>query len=103
MPKKSRGGHRGRQGRQESREITANLERGLPKSDRTISFTQQYRRWQMRRLLGGGLIALGLVVVLTHVFMHLAGVRWFGLQDLLAGYPMGGLLVVAGLVVLGKQ
>ena len=86
--------------------MAANLAQEVQKSERTVSFAQQYRRWRLRRLLGGGLIALGLVVVVTHVFVHLGDVRWLpttGMQDLLTGYPMGGLLIVAGLVVLGRQ
>lgn len=107
MPKISRAGRRGRQGRREFRVIADNLQREeAHKAERAVSFTEQYRRWQRRRLLAGALIALGVVVAFTHVFVHLGNVQWLpttGMQDLLTGYPMGGLLIVLGLIALGRQ
>ena len=83
-----------------------NLEKAARQPDRSISFTQQYRQWQRRRFLAGALIILGLVVVVTHVFVHLGNVQWLpttGMQDLLTGYPMGGLLIVLGFMALGRR
>ena len=106
MPKISRGGQRGRQGRRGFRRVADNLEQASRQSDRSISFTQQYRRWQRRRFLACALIMIGLVVVVSHVVVHLGNVRWMpitGMQDLLTGYPMGGILIVLGLMALGRQ
>jgi hypothetical protein len=106
MPKISRGGD-GRRGRRQSRQIAENLRR---ESEKQVaagpSFAEQYRRWQRRRFLAAALIALGVVVALTHVFVHLGNVQWLpttGVQDLLTGYPMGGLLVIVGLVLMPRS
>ena len=105
MPKMSRGG--GRQGRRQSRQVAENLHRESKKqADAATTFAEQYRRWQRRRLLACGLIALGSVVVVTHVFVHLGNIEWLpttGMQDLLTGYPMGGILIVIGLVLLPRS
>ena len=106
MPRISRGGKRGRERRREDRAVAANLEEESRRVQQATTFTQQYRSWRRRRILAGALIALGVVVVFTHVVVHLGNVQWLptqGMQDLLTGYPMGGLLVVLGLVVLGRQ
>ena len=60
MPKISRGGQRGRQGRRGFRRVADNLEQASRQSDRSISFTQQYRRWQRRRFLACALVTIGL-------------------------------------------
>jgi xanthine/uracil permease len=70
------------------------------------SAPRMYRSWQRRRALAGGLIALGVVVVLTHVFVHLGNIEWLpttGMQDLLTGCPMGGVLIVIGLSLLPRS
>ena len=107
MPKTSRSRQGGRKGRRESREIAANLQREASrKADRAVSFTQQYRRWRRRRFLAGALIAIGVFVVFSHVFVHLANIQWLpttGLQDLVTGYPMGAVLIVLGLILLGTR
>lgn len=107
MPKIARGGQRGRPERQESRRVSANLERDVRRIPaQNVSFTEQYRRYRRRRLLSAALITLGSVVVVTHVFVHLGNVQWLpivGLQDLLTGYPMGGVLIVFGLMALPRQ
>jgi hypothetical protein len=76
------------------------------KAERAASFAQQYRHYRLRRFLAFTLVAIGAVVILTHVVVHLGNVTWLpttGMQDLLTGYPMGGLLIVLGLVLLGRQ
>ena len=106
MPKISRGGRRGREARRKDRTVAANIEEESRRAQHALTFTQEYRRWRLRRILGGVLIALGVVVVFTHVFVHLGNIQWLptqGLQDLLTGYPAGGLLIVLGFVVLGRQ
>ena len=106
MPKISRGGD-GRKGRRRAQQFATNLRRESEKqAENAASFTEQYRRWQRRRFLAGGLIALGVVVVLTHVFVHLGNIEWLpttGMQDLLTGYPVGGALIVVGLTLLPRS
>lgn len=61
---------------------------------------EQYMR---RRVVGWGLVVLGVLVGVTHWVAHL-GVLYDtkGIWDLAAGYPMAGALGVAGAVVLSK-
>lgn len=61
---------------------------------------QQYMRI---RAFGWTLVALGVIVGVSHWLAHL-GVLYeaTGLADLLVGYPMAGLLGVAGAVVLSR-
>jgi hypothetical protein len=61
---------------------------------------QQYMR---RRFFGWTLVALGVLVGVTHWLAHL-GVLYedTGLYDLTIGYPMAGVLGVAGAIVLSK-
>lgn len=99
MPKASSSG---RDGRRRAEEISANLQAEATRARRP-SFTDQYRRWRRRRIVAITLIALGLAVVLSHVFVHLANIEWLPMQDLLSGYPMGGLLILVGLIVLGRK
>jgi hypothetical protein len=40
-------------------------------------------------------------MALVHVYTHLAQMRIFGYQDLLLGYPMAGMLVLAGFMLVG--
>lgn len=105
MPKISRSGD-GRKGRRQARQFATNLRRESEKqAEKAATFAEQYRRWQRRRFLAGGLIALGVVVVVTHVFIHLGNIQWLpttGMQDLLTGYPMGGVLIVIGMSLLPR-
>lgn len=101
MPKISRSGD-GRRGRRQARQVLQNLPRESEKQAANVSFTDQYRRWQRKRFLAGGLVALGVVVVFTHVVVHLGNIEWLpttGMQDLLTGYPMGTLLIVIGMII----
>jgi hypothetical protein len=106
MPRVSRDGD-GRKGRRQARQFSTNLRRASEKqAEKATSFTEQYRRWQRRRFLSGGLIALGVVVVFTHVVVHLGNIEWLpttGMQDLLTGYPMGAALIVIGLSLLPRS
>ncbi len=60
-----------------------------------------YRR---RRIVGWTLVGLGVVVFTQHLIAHLGFFDLIspGWDDLVAGYPMAGLLGVAGAVVLTK-
>lgn len=60
----------------------------------------QYMR---RRALGWGLVALAIMVGVSHWLAHL-GVLYEdnGLLDLMIGYPMAGALGVAGAIVLSR-
>lgn len=104
MPKASRSG---RERRRRSREVADNLRQESVKAERaTTSFTAQYRQYRRRRVLAVALVVLGSVVIVTHVMVHLADITWLpttGLQDLATGYPVGGALIVLGLVVLGRK
>lgn len=76
---------------------------GEPVTPPQPTFTDQYRRWRMRRIAAFSLIAVGIGVVLSHVAVHLGNIEWLPMQDLLTGYPAGGLLIIIGLIVLGTK
>jgi hypothetical protein len=54
-----------------------------------------YRR-ERRRLVGWSLVGIGLVMALVGGFTHLGRLPLIGWSDLLVGYPMAALLVLAG-------
>jgi hypothetical protein len=57
-----------------------------------------------RRLLGWSLVALAVVVGVQHFISHLGVFTLIspGVDDLVAGYPLAGLLGIAGVIVLSK-
>jgi hypothetical protein len=57
-----------------------------------------------RRLLGWSLVTLGAVVAVQHFISHLGVFTLIspGVDDLIAGYPLAGLLGIAGVIVLSK-
>ncbi len=60
----------------------------------------QYMR---RRVFGWALVALALVIGVTHWLAHLGALyEDTGLADLMIGYPTAGLLAIAGSIVLSK-
>lgn len=61
-----------------------------------------YRR---RRLLGWSLVGLGVVVGVQHWLSHLGlfSVISPGVDDVVVGYPLAGLLGIAGAIVLSKS
>lgn len=63
-------------------------------------------RRRRRRLVRAGqlLMAVGVVVAVIHWFAHLGafGGQPSALVDLLAGYPAGGVLFVAGAILAGQ-
>ncbi len=60
-----------------------------------------YRR---RRILGWTLVVLAIVVGVTHLMEHLGMFEFAspGVEDLAAGYPLAGVLGIAGAIVLSK-
>ncbi len=62
------------------------------------------RRYRWYRTAGWSLVAAGVLIGVSHWFAHLG--TWSfassGVMDLVAGYPMAGLLGVAGAIVLSK-
>lgn len=61
----------------------------------------QYRR---RRIVGWSLVGLGVGVAAQHLVSHLGFFVLIskGWDDLVAGYPLAGLLGIAGAIVLSK-
>ena len=71
-----------------------------------IGYTAAYRKWLIRRIIGFSLIGIGAGMAAVHVVVHLGGLQFLptlGLQDLLTGYPMAGLLAVAGGVIVSRR
>ena len=60
--------------------------------------------YRHRRFLGWALVSLGIAVGVQHLLSHwgLFTVISRGWDDLAVGYPMAGLLAIAGTVVLSK-
>lgn len=60
-----------------------------------------YRR---RRLLGWSLVTLGVIVGVQHFISHLGVFSLIspGVDDIVAGYPLAGLLGIAGAIVLSR-
>jgi hypothetical protein len=60
--------------------------------------------YRMRRLLGWSLVTLGLIVGVQHFLSHLGFFSLVspGVDDVVAGYPLAGLLAIAGVIVLSK-
>jgi hypothetical protein len=64
-------------------------------------YTAAYRRERRRRILGWALVAIGTVMAIVHMVTHLGRLKMVGYQDLLIGYPMAAMLVLAGFIVVG--
>ena len=62
------------------------------------------RAYARRRFLGWSLIALGSVVLVQHLIEHMGFFTLIsrGLDDLVAGYPLAGVLGVAGVIILSR-
>jgi hypothetical protein len=60
-----------------------------------------YRR---RRVIGWTLVALGVVVGVQHLVHHMGFFTLVspGVDDLIAGYPLAGILAVGGAILLSK-
>jgi hypothetical protein len=68
---------------------------------RSSIYTAAYRRERRRRILGWVLVALGTLMAAAHMVAHLGRLKIVGYQDLLMGYPMAAVLVLAGFMVVG--
>jgi hypothetical protein len=68
---------------------------------RSSIYTAAYRRERRRRILGWVLVALGVLMAAVHMVSHLGRLKIVGYQDLLIGYPMAAVLVLAGFMVVG--
>lgn len=64
--------------------------------------TRSYASYRRRRSLSWGLIALGIVVGVSHWFEHFGLIRIASLsaEDLAIGYPTAALLAIVGLMLL---
>ena len=65
-----------------------------------------YRRELRRLILGWSIVALGITVGVTHMITHLGNLRYLptvGMQDLLMGYPVAAVLVLAGVLVISMR
>lgn len=73
-----------------------------PRVRETSLYTDAYRRDRRRRVLGWLLVGVGSVMVVD-LLTHLGRWQIIGLQDLLLGYPMAAVLVLAGFMVVGSS
>lgn len=67
---------------------------------------QKYRRRQVFLRTGQALMAVGFIVAFIHWLAHLEAfgpAQPEGWIDLVAGYPMGGLLVIAGAIISSRK
>jgi len=66
---------------------------------------RQLRGWTWRKVVAYALVIVGALIVINHTLMHM-GLDWMpmsqGRQDLFAGWPLGGVLVLAGFVIGGQ-
>lgn len=87
-----------------TRRNATNLHREQTKPKKT-AYTPAYYRQLYKRIAGWALVSLGLLVGGSHVITHLGSFQVLptvGLQDLLVGYPMAGLLFVGGIILLSS-
>lgn len=75
--------------------------RRIPRSRTPSIYTPAYRRERLRRWLGWLLVGAGSAMALVHIYTHLARLQIVGYQDLLLGYPMAGMMVLAGFMLVG--
>ncbi|MCM3658238.1 hypothetical protein M3147_13370 [Agromyces mediolanus] len=67
---------------------------------------EKYRRRRRYLRIGQGIMAVGFVVAAVHWLSHLEAfgpAQPEGWVDLVAGYPMGMLLVIAGAIVASRK
>jgi hypothetical protein len=79
----------------------AALERAAMKRE----IARQLNTWTWRRIAAYVLVIVGALVIINHTFMHL-GLDWLpmsqGRQDVVAGWPLGGVLAMVGFVIGGQ-
>ena len=70
---------------------------------REREFRRQLHPWTRRRAISWALFVIALVVAVQHIFAHL-GYRPvpmnMGLQDILIGWPMAGVIALVGLMTI---
>ena len=73
-------------------------------SPRPRGLGERWRTPEGRTTIATALIAFGLVVLLQHLVSHMGFFTVFSgsVDDVLIGYPTAGVLIVAGLMMLGK-
>ncbi|TPW92137.1 hypothetical protein FKW78_24615 [Mycolicibacterium fortuitum] len=76
--------------------------RRIPRDRHSSIYTPAYRRQRRYRAAGWSLVGIGGVMAVAHVVTHLGRLHIAGYQDLLLGYPMAGLLTLAGFIVVGS-
>lgn len=72
------------------------------RDDSGRSLAERWKRHQQMVRLGQVLMGIGGAIVLVHVIMHLRG-NPSGWTDLIAGYPAGGFVAIAGAVLAGRR
>ncbi|PXY28250.1 LPXTG cell wall anchor domain-containing protein [Prauserella muralis] len=71
-----------------------------------VTYTAAYRRRLVWRIAGFIIMGIGVVMTLVHIVVHLGRLQFLpttGLQDLLTGYPMAGLLFIAGVLLVSRR
>lgn len=76
--------------------------RRIPGGRRQSLYTPGYRRQRRYRAAGWILVGVGAVLATVHVVTHLGRLNIVGYEDLLLGYPMAALLMLAGFILVGS-
>lgn len=66
-------------------------------------YTPEYRRQRQRQAVGWIVVAIGVVIGVTHVFRHLGAFRFLpgsGWQELATGYPLAAVFVASGFAMI---
>ncbi|WP_285031700.1 hypothetical protein [Mycolicibacterium sp. lyk4-40-TYG-92] len=71
------------------------------RAPRLSIYTPGFRRERRRRAAGWLLVGVGAVMALVHMVTHLGRFALVGYQDLLMGYPMAAVLILAGFILIG--
>lgn len=90
--------------RRSDRDTADNLYRSQQQAVR-LTRTRAYRRRIAKGTAGVPLLGVGPIMAAAHVVEHRTSLRLlptFAKQDVLSGYPMAGLLALAGIVVLAR-
>lgn len=92
--------------RRKQAEISASEQAAQERARLQRQFNRELRGWSPRRICSWALIGFAVLVAINHMFAHL-GSAWLpislGWQDLLAGYPMAGVLALIGFIILGQN
>ncbi|NUR14799.1 MAG: hypothetical protein HOQ13_00575 [Dermatophilaceae bacterium] len=73
----------------------------MPPSSSTADPFEAYSRYRRRVRYGQVLMVVGATIALVHLVLHLAGSP-SGWTDLAAGYPVAGLVFMAGVWLAGQ-